>query len=195
VFEAGPDIPDSVVVDSFEDGGFSEYNGQTAEFGTTITQAYSGVRSAIKTGSDENHAGIYLSSAQFSDSESKTVAIRYYYDGSNHRGGVYLADSSTGAGYVGYVDPTTYTIARVSDSGTYDSKLADSNGAPISAGNWYHAILSHDGGDGVTARLEDDSGATIAGPLSVSDASTDPDTVGIWMFDQDMILDDLAVLS
>jgi len=185
----------ATVVDGFEDDSFSEYTGEVSAFGTTTSESYSGDQSVVKTGGNA-HTGMYLTAEQFSASSSKEVAVRYLYQGSEHRGGVYLADSTSGAGYVGYVNPGGgYEIDKVTGTGTWDS-IVKSTGSALSltSGEWYYAVISHDGGDGLSARLEDDSGTTIAGPISATDAGADPDTVGIWMYDQDMILDDLSIL-
>lgn len=172
-----------VFSDSFE-SGISGYSNDTGAFTTTTLRAFDGSDSLTKNDGGGNHKLIYQTgTVPFTPSNPKRASVRYYIDdSSDHAGGVCLIDSATGDGYLAYVNTggDKLQIYEIT-AGDLDPALTNPGSITIPTGEWLEIELEHDGGDGLTATMYDASGSTVE-TTSTTDATTDPDTLGVEMF-------------
>lgn len=180
--------------DDFESIDLSGYAGETGQFGMGNSNPHSGVYAVARTSSDNSHGGIYYNSAQVSSGSALTSEVWFYHDGSGtERGGAYLCDT-TGAGYVGYLDPgNALHIGKVSGPtawGTSLNTVTDSN----PASGFYRIQMKTDGAGNLTAELFDSAGTSVSS-VTATDSTHSPTTVGVWSYDTNRDYDDLKAID
>jgi len=170
----------NAIPDSFEDQDLSEYVGSTNDFAFTTSRSFDGSVALEKAQNGSSHSTIRFDESLSSDSKSKTASLYFYYSGSDSAA-VTIVNSS-GDGYMSYYfggGPELQLVRIGPDS--YQNNIS-STGVSLTSGNWYELRLTHDGADGFTADLLDDTDTLVDSVTGSSTTYSGLDRVGINSF-------------
>jgi hypothetical protein len=168
--------------DSFEDGDLAEYAGSTGSFTTTTSQAYDGTTGVESTSG--SLSGIEVSDPPFSS--GPITASVWMYDTGGLNSGLALVEPG-GGGYVAQNSDQGIKVQRFNGIENYDTNLTTGSGS-WNTPAWIEIELTVHSGT-VEGVIRDSGGNSLVGPLSASDSTYGPTTLGLNSYDSGAIFD------